>query len=396
MFRFRLVLFFIILSSCTESFAQDRFGPGYYVNKENDTIRGFIQYKDSYYRNIVFRRELKSKSQHLSATDAKSFSFILGNSYQLINFAAKDALSNQVFAKILFAGAVNLYASHSQFLIGSEQKGHFLLTKWKSSNSSEAIAKYQKNVGAFNVLFFDCPSVQATAHKSAIAEEQLVDILKKYHECRSLKYHEFTPQESRRLRFGFFGGISSTQLSFSGNEAYLNESSFPTSVGPRFGALMLLNPTRKPSSVFNLQVELQYASAEFNATSIYENEVAGYLVQRTSTTTINYKDLIARLGFRLHARSNVVNPYFSFGIGANGFGSVKTHLRQTDTINGVSETTESQPSIKLRGISGWAAVGLKKEVTKGRAFFLDVGFENSPVTQGGKLKVLNARVGYIF
>ncbi len=390
-----LLALFSLLSISFSMHGQDRFIKAYYVSTKNDTIQGMIRYRDSYPRGLTFRTELKSTSQDLGPEEVKSFTFENGQTYELVNFADKNAPSNLIYAKKLGGNAVSLYYSHGQFLMGSDEKSFFVIKKGKVSNSGEAMTRYQKNVGAFNVLYSDCPDTREKAAKDGIGEELLLERLEEYHACKSAPFKSFIPESRKRLHFGFFVGASMADLNLSGEE-HLDRTSFNRSTKPLYGLMMTITPTKKVSSVFSMQLELLYTSMQFNGTYSDEREVGGYNIKVNSSTTVESQIIMPRFGFRLTGRSNVLNPYVSFGIAAPNISISDSHDVKTVTINSGTETSEANDSIEIGSGGLWIGAGLKRDLSKGRALFADLTFNYMSTNDSGNVLMIVPRLGFMF
>lgn len=388
-----LLLIFFIFSISLSTHAQDRFVKGYYVTPKNDTIHGLIRYRDTYLQEITFKADRKALSKNLGTEEVKSFAFENGQTYELVNFADKNAPSSPTYARKLGGDAMSLYHSHSQFLMGSYEKGFFVLKKGKVSNSAEAMSRLQKNTGAFNILFQDCAEVKNNAIKSGIDDEVLLETLKQYHECKGQPFKSYTPVRRRKFHFGVFVGASISEISFSGEE-HLAGTTFNKSTKPQFGVLMRFTPTKKASSIFSMQLEFLYTSVAFQGTYADERDVSGYHIKVNSTTSLESQIIMPRFGFQLTGRSNFLNPYVTFGIGLPGIVTSKSYDYKTVAINSSSETTEEYDTMEVGVASVWAGAGLKKNFGKNSSLFADVIF--SLVAGDGTVSMIAPRVGFTF
>jgi len=392
---FNLRVLFLILSVSFTTQAQDRFVKGHYVSIANDTIRGWIMYRDTYLRQITFKTDLKAQKQTLGENEVRSFAFENGQTYELVNFADKNAPSNLTYARKIGGDVISLYYSHGQFLMGSEEKSYFIIRKGKPSNSGEAMTRHQKNVGALNVLFNDCPEVKDNAGKTAISEELLLDKLGEYHKCKSAPFKNYSPVSRKRVGFGVFAGVGMSEFNLSGNEHY-EGTSFNRSTNPLFGLIMTFTPAKKASSIFSMQVELLYTSMNFEGTYWTQREVSGYYITINSSTTVESQIIMPRFGFRLTGRSNVLNPYLSAGISVPHIAITDSYDTETVTINSGSETTESEDTIEIGNTGFWLGAGLKKNVGKRSALFADVTASFLGIDGDGTALMIAPRLGFMF
>jgi hypothetical protein len=392
---FNLRVLFLILSVSITTQAQDRFVKGHYVSTANDTIRGWIKYRDSYLRQIIFKTDRKAQKQTLGENEVRSFAFENGQTYELVNFADKNAASNLTYARKVGGDVISLYYSHGQFLMGSEEKSYFIIRKGKVSNSGEAMTRHQKNVGALNVLFNDCPEVKEKAGKTGISEELLLDQLEEYHKCKSTPFKNYSPVSRKLVGFGVFAGVGRSELTLTGNE-HFEGTTFNPSTQPIFGLIMTITPSKKASSIFSMQMELLYTSMNFEGTYSTQREVSGYYITINSSTTVESQIIMPRVGFRLAGRSNVANPYFSAGVSVPHIAITDSYDTETVTINNGSETTESEDTIQIGTAGFWLGAGLKKNVGKKSALFMDVTANFLGLDGDGTALMLAPRLGFMF
>jgi hypothetical protein len=383
-------------------FAQDKFLSGFYVTNLGDTVQGLIEYRAHYRNDLKFRSHVNSPIETITTDEIKAFGFSSGSLYERLTFSLEGFPSTPIVVKVLVKGQLNLFASQSQLIIGSDSAGHFKLMKGKSSNGSEALKNYQKNTGIFNILFQDCPAVKDAAQHSKISERRLIKLLKSYHQCRGASHRAFQPVTAKSSsRFGVFAGQNIANLSFGEtkdleNSGYLHNSNFSPSKQFSFGMLALFS-ARDPSPVVAIETGLRFTKADFKATSVYlKEDIADYYIKETSITTIDYSRLTATAGLRITGRSNKVNPFINFGLSYNVFLSMKANVNQTTQIN--SSTEEKNEILEFsKGAPGfWVGGGVKLKVASNKSVFLDVNYESSAVSYSGKITVFGTRLGLLF
>jgi len=397
-----LVIFVLTLLIYADSQSQERFGGGFYVTNSQDTVHGFILNKTHYLTEILFRKTISSPSQVLTVDDVKSFGLSSGEIYIPLKFPGQRNLpQTPAFIRMVVGGGIELLSYRGQYIIGSDDKGRFAMAKGKTSNATTALKNRQINIGIFNILFQDCPSVRSEAQTIPIVEEKLMQLIKSYHTCRSLPHQEFHLKKLRRLSYiGFFVGPNSSRVSFPGTEIvrssdFLYRTQFPVSSQPTFGIIGLLNG-RGTSSILGFQGELAFTKASFSAIWVYSNEVGGFTVSDIMQTNLDYSFITLRAGLRLTGRSHKVNPYFSFGLGHQMPTSSNSTVKMRRVING-SYTEESfELETTQSSLVVWAGAGIKKNVFRTHAVFLDGNYEQSFISNGGKITSLAVRLGFMF
>jgi hypothetical protein len=385
-----------------QTFAQDKFGSGFYVTNTLDTVKGYIQYEGNYTDGIGFRPLLKASTERLPIDQVKSFGFSSGDSYARAEYTGMQNFpSNPVFIKLVVVGGIDLFKYKGEYFIGSEQKGHFKMVRGKTSNENQALKNYQTNAGIFNILFQDCPTVKEEAQKVSIREEALTKLLQSYHTCRGLPHREFQNKKTKRVNhLGFFFGESFSALSFgefpsNSSSFYLYNSDFPTSSNPTFGVIGLLGG-KGPSSALSIQSELVYTKAKFNATWRYSaDDFGGYSIKQTNITNIDYSQLSLRAGLRITGRANTLHPYLCFGLAAQTFLSFDSNVNQVTEINSVVEEENFELETSKTSFGVWAGVGLKRRVFGNKALFLEANYDNGFISNSGKITALAIRFGFM-
>lgn len=387
------VLLFLFVS-LPAAFAQNKYGGGYYVTPQRDTVQGFIQYKENFLKTVPFRKDLKAPVQQLSGNEAVAFGFTKGNHFELVNFPDQGQ-TNVVYARKVVAGKVNLYKYYGKFIIGSDSTRYLTISKVGGGSAEERLATVQKNTGAMNIVMFDCPSALEKATKAPVDEDHLITSLRDYHDCTHNAYKVYVASPSKRVSFSLFTFLNMAKLSFSGDDESLNATPFERSTNPGLGALMLLKPSSKQSSIFYLQLELLYHSMSFSGNSYLERSVSGYDFKYTAYTTVDIQRLAPRVGFRLHARSNVLNPYFSAGVSGPSLLPAKSGMQKEVQINDDTQTYDTKPVEKV-GMGWWVSAGLKRPFKNGNALFADINYESLSTDMGGKITAVSPRIGFIF
>lgn len=386
--------------------AQDKFGTGYYLTNAGDTVRGFIEYKAGYDEGFKFKPNLKASTQRIAISQVKSLAFTSGTSYARVEYPATGNLpATPVFVRQVVDGEVDLFYHEGRMYLGSEKRGRFALSKKRSSNGAESLKNQQNNLGAFNILFQDCPAVQQEAQKTFVSEENLAKLLRSYHECRGLQYREFTTVYPRRkVHVGFFAGQSVSALNFGKpanfpETSYLYNSDFGTSSHPTFGVMTLIGG-RSPYSIFAFQGGLSYTKAEYRATWSYtKGDFGGYDITKTTDTHVEYSMLSLTAGGRISGRSNNLNPYVAFGLATHQFLSLDEGVYQITTINASTEDENFKLGMVRSALAVWASAGLQKRIG-GKALFAEASYENSHFAiddpKSAQVTVMAFRVGFMF
>jgi len=83
-------------------------------------------------------------------------------------------------------------------------------------------------------------------------------------------------------------------------------------------------------------------------------------------------------------------------VAAQTFLSIHSHVHKVTEINASVEEEDSELSNDKGSFAVWAAVGLKMKVSGNKAFFVDVNYENSYVSNSGRIVGVAPRIGFVF
>jgi hypothetical protein len=403
--KFFSALFFVIVLFSQAS-AQDKFGKGYYVTNNGDTIRGYVEHRSVYRKDVGFRAALKEPVKNLTPKDAAAFGFDSGFAYLRVHQPSKEnANGDSVFVRPILQGEIDVYSYAGKVVIGSEKKGRFPLGK-KSSNAAESVKNKQSAAVAYNVVFQDCPSVRAEAQNAPITKESIVKLVASYHDCRGLSYTEAKAvKEKRMVDIGFFAGLFSPKLSIgpwaSDKKEDTYEFKFQNSSSATFGFAANFG-ARSPSPVFAFQTGLAFAKGEHQGRwTITDNALDGTPVQVTRIASVDYSRMTINAGARISVRSNVVNPYFSFGFNYHRYLSVNERQLVITQINSSVEQEEVPLGMQNYSVGGYATVGLRRKIGQTKALFAECSFERSYIgleywRDLAKLTSMSLRFGFLF
>ena len=398
-FQLYLLTIFITFGVLTCVNAQDKFGSGYYVKTNGDTVVGLIRYQSNHSNSFEFKSSNGSQGQRITLDEATQFGFSNGPIYKKLDFGQEDLAANPVFAEVLFSGRINLYKYQANFFIEGSGKNRFKLAKSKVKDAEEAKKNYQMNIGYFNILFNDCPLFKMETTDAIIGEANLLALLKKYHACKSETFRVNRWRVEKTNNFGFFFGSNWTQISYSGindpNYKFLERSKFEVSKDLTFGIAFLLKP-RNPFSVLSLQNELVYVKGNFEATSFSQYQLAGYDIEESTQTSIKYAGVAYKVGPRITFRSNSLHPYFAFGLALPLAGSGTQVSTRTVKTNGVITTNEELETPAT--ISNfWVSVGLKKKVFERHFVFAEcIHDTKSGNNSAGPVSGVAIKLGILF
>jgi len=340
-----LLLSFLFVSFV---YSQKNFQPGYLVTAANDTVRGFIDYRN-WEKNplkIEFCRSVSETPATYVPFQLKMFT--VGNEVyetaivtmddspfkteNLTEGAALNYVTDTVFLLNLVEGSKSLLyfmdsKSKEHFFIRNGQRVDLLFYKRylkRDDSGGLTVVEDKRYKGQLILYLQECSSIQLKLSNTSYEKRSLVRLFLEYYKCSGEKIVKQNKAVSKPLEFGVFAGLSFTKFGFIDGPLYFQGVSYP--VSKNFTAGLVLN-FLFPRSFGRLSVhnELQYSS--FKVEGTYHDQ---------------YNTTITSLGMEYLQMNNMlrymypVNKAFCFvnaGI-SSGFGIRETnHKKQTSTAS---------------------------------------------------------------
>jgi len=387
----------IILLISTYVAGQDKFSPGFYLTHTKDTVKGFIQHRNNYNSQFIFRATKDDKSQRKVSNEVFAFGFFDGAKYTKLGNPLTEQ-KEPVFGEVLGQGEeINLVRYQGRLIVYNDPDKQFLLEK-KGKNPDEVRRNYQKNVGVFNRIFLGCDSVKEKAAKISPNSTTLLSLLEDYHICKNSNFTNLTTYKNVVFKFGFFVGVSSpVSLNFrnstSGKFSYLSRTKFSNSTSLMLGVINIFYSNVSPSISF--QQEITYSRFSSAGSSYLNYFAGGYDITEISSTNFTHAEIGYKFGSRISIRSNKINPFIAAGFCANIPTGFKGGATITTQINSASETRNDFPALNSLNAGFWGSLGLSKRVS-GHQTFIDVTTEKVLLQEAGNRLRLIARMGFVF
>lgn len=269
-------------------YSQTDYEPGYIINHNNDTLRGFIDYPKWEYspKSISFRTATDSKGLVYFPSDIKCFS-VENRKYQSAVVSVDESSvrggnmsespvpqlkTDTVFLQLLVDGIKSLYMLEDpnlniNFFIGENGSCTTLVFRRyiKTTLGVRNIIEDQKFKGQLIVYLQDYPSIQKRISNVLFNKKDLVHLFDDYYEYTkaSILYQSKAPK--LKPEFGIIGGISITRLKFTSSNDHISLVGFdyPNSVNATFGVFLNI-PMPKNHGRLSIKNELLYTSYKFN------------------------------------------------------------------------------------------------------------------------------------
>jgi hypothetical protein len=337
------------------SYGQENFQPGYIINLNRDTIKGFIDNRmwDVNPKAVTFRATQTAENSNYSPIDIIAFG-INGEVYEsgIVNvddgpYDIQDLnyqkelhyRTDTIFLYTLIQGDKSLYYykekfGKENFFIRRDSKIELLVFKRYLTDIHEGISTNtgvvtnNRYVRQLAFYFQNCPALQPEINKAEYRKESLSSLFLAYYDCSKSHIAFQKKMNKPRIELGAVGGMSLTKLKFIGPDdyAYLTTLNFPRSKNLAFGLYfnIILPRAQEKWSIYN---EVLYSS--FKVSGVYDEsktEARPYL--KTSTLGFSYLKLNNMLRYKYKVRN-----VFVF---INGGLSTGVAIAETNTSRTVS------------------------------------------------------------
>jgi len=413
--RYYLVgIFFILMSgllTVESTFAQKNIQPGYIVNLSNDTVRGFIDYKnwDKNPDKIDFYTSAETAATEYQPVQLKSFA-VSGETYVSAVVEMDDSpyrtedlkegikyniITDTVFLLTLVKGEKSLY-----YFMDNKAKVHFYIPGSKGFElllfkqylrrdeitGDLKVAKIVTFAGQLNLYLQDCSSIGTKLKLLKYERKSLVNLFQYYYDCTQKKMLTQNTAVSRTHEIGVLTGVSFTSLKYLSGMPYLTDADFPVSTNfsaglfynilfPRnFGRLSISNEVLYNSFL----TECYYT--DDNNTAVTTRIGLSYIIMHNM---VQYKFPMAKADFFLKGGVSV------------GFGFNETNYQKFD------ETLSQRPSEgeafnkmskAYLGVNVGMGLDYKKFTLQGRYV---LGFNKSDFTASYTAVNSRTNIGYI-
>lgn len=280
------LLLVAILLIHTLTYAQSNYKPGIIITNQNETIRGFIDYRtdDMNARQCRFKKEESSPEKIYHPGDISTYKFDDGKYYVSRNVEI-DSIQTEVFLEFLVEGVINLYyCKHNgqAYYFFEDENGKMVsyTQKPEKLNDKGYYTKDYRYKGLIRYYFQENQSIARQADKMKFDQKSFINIAKKYHDdvCTTgeecIVYVNKKPDEkSVKFLYSVFTGIQQSTYIFDIND----KSSYTSkSISPVIGVQVnMINP--RWSKSFAVHLEVAFSQFKNKTDRIPDKEISsGY------------------------------------------------------------------------------------------------------------------------
>ena len=379
MLRNGILLILCILSF--EVFCQRDLRSGY-VLQANDTVRGFIKYREGKSSLLKCSFAKKESDNLTSYTPSDIEGFGIDNRH----FISLKTDSIPIFAEVVVDGLASLLRVKDFFLV---KKGSEIVSLKPVSNEVyrrgvRYLVADTKYIGKLVVMFSDCPEnaeltkkIQAVRPGHAPVEKPFREILTKYNSCLNSPTKFYSIAKSKKqVSFGVLAGMSLNSGSTTSYDNSFGKIDFKAI--PQFTVGVFLK-YRNPriSEKFQFYIEASYFNQAITGTQKTN-------VSQKFSYTVGYSGIRIPLGISYNFLSGSFSPYIKAAV-VPVFALSKEFTKHYES----PERHVNEFELRSANLSFLGAVGLEKRIQHNRALFLEVRYFT-------RMDILNNYVAFTF
>ncbi len=375
---FRIILFTLFVFCFFNISAQTDFREGFIITNQGDTVRGYLNYKESN-RNFdfcEFRSSLSDRTTIYEPTDIKAYKFagdkLLESS--IINLPNQN--SQWVFLEVIISGRLNLYKYKGEFFVkGDDNTLRHLQNEVREIvvNGTKRLQPSRKYIGMLIYLMRDCDLIsQSQIEGTGLTERDLTVLVESYNQCgglESVSYKENKPWF--RAVPGVLAGVAVTSVDF------------------KYFSYDFLN-TFEPQVVATIGFDAELSSPRLHENvSFYTGAFISKNHFNSDTETNPYPGIINRhelmadfvqvripLLLRYTFPERSITPYLNLGFITAFMLKFDSYWILEEQRNNVIYTSEVDPfSLQRNNIGLMAGIGLKKRLNDSMLMRMEVRYQ---------------------
>jgi hypothetical protein len=275
--KFGLLL--IVLLTYQFAFSQEKYIPGYVIKNNNDTLYGFVDYRN-WEKNpdmVKFKKNIEDAPISFNPIDITEFK-VDGENYvsgiinteisptqtdKLIEDPQINIKVDTTFLQTLFKGEKSLFYyknsnGRENFYIKQDTEFDLLVYKRyiKRQDGKPVITEYRKYLGQLTLYLNDCGTIKSKLDNVSYNQKSLIELFQYYYKCSQSDISFQKKTEKIHTEIGVLAGVSLTSLEFhSGAYAYLVEAGYNPSINFSSGIFFdLILPRNQGKWSFNNEI----------------------------------------------------------------------------------------------------------------------------------------------
>lgn len=368
-----VVSLFVAFLLPLHGYSQIDFRPGYIVELNGDTVKGFVAYRkkkiDS--REAAFRQSSKGPVTRYSPAQISAFGIYDIIAHRSVDLPPGAPDTGRAFAKVLTQGYYTLYRYQNLYLLDAHDS---LITLPPPKNEpvggpdSKVVKRVKRYIGILNYVLLDC---QQNANEASFSDAALVEVIDRYNACKENKPMPNQKYRGLNVDFMVFGGYSAAVMTYD----YLRKVSFDGN-NPTGGVGVELS---YPRGFDKLRLSVEAVLIRRLYQGFWDQAFVNEMVRQD--IFVNITSIRIPFGFRYNLKAPDATPYFRGGLSWEPriSSSVRT-IEERELNTGEVLTREFDGGFDYKNPKGfWLAAGYNKRLVSAYELFAEVRYT---MTQG--------------
>jgi hypothetical protein len=383
--KFLSLSFLLLFLVSSGLFGQADFRPGFIINLNNDTVRGWIDYRGNFAnsRLCLFKPDPESGEVRYLPDKIKAYRFTDSKYYVSKKVKTSDQ-EELIFVEFLLDGIVDVYyyrdESGENFLLDTGD-GKLLLLKDEKNLVKIDHATYESDVkryaGIMKYAFRASPAVCREVETLTLSQNSVIKVAREYHEeiCKDRECIVFEKKvQKTKLYIGPIIGLNLNYLTINKGSAvtpyYFEGCSFNPAIYPSLGAIFKVNLSNLNERTF-FQYETSLGKRAFHASQnsfVYFDDSIVYLFN-----DIRFHQYVLNnsISLRYEFPVGTVRPVFQLGGYMNNY--IHTVYNRHLKVVGFSGLEQDFPDSPFGNVEYGAScgVGSNFRFTENRLLYIE-------------------------
>jgi hypothetical protein len=354
----------------TFSYAQKNYLPGKIITTQNDTIAGYIDYRNWEKNPVEIRFKKEESSSEVIYSPLQISRFEVNNEAYIgaiveseispskINLLQRGSTPvirmDTVFLQVLIEGPVSLYhykndAENDNFYIQENSAFELLIYKkyLLGEEGKTLMNENKKYIGQLTLYLGNCPTIQSKINTTIYNERSLLNLFETYYKCIGIESNHQQRPQNTRVEAGALTGITLNTLKLEGQgNIHLLNADYTSSPSLTIGLFVDIVFTKNLGR-WSVNNELNFLSHTITGKSTVQTDPNQYS-EGDITLDLSYLKLSNMLRYRLYSKEGI-SVYANFGV-SNGFMIAENKNQQITrtTFHGTETTTEKMALEEIR------------------------------------------------
>jgi len=360
--RTLFITLFIIFSTLVQ--AQD-YRSGHIITINQDTVRGYILYKESSYRfeNCSFKKDVQGETHVYKPFEI--FGYAYDNDRVYISKEIKiDSTTGKFFVENLVYGKASLYSMRGKFYLDAKGSLHELIILRVPVNNGAYIYSQNQYKDTLNTYLNDCPIAFSKIKSTPLSEKKLTKLVELYNSCFGSSQKQLKNNKPRfEFSVGLNGGYTRTKLTKFDRTAEIYKLKDPEQFivdNGLFGGVSFLISSPRVSENIKFVIDVNYQKTSHES-SFFNGTDYDVLAIRYSSLYMPIS-----ISYQFNNLSTSIAPFLELGVGLRYLLSSESFWQSERSVPPNSIFTDIENLVSFRKITNplLIGIGVNAKITK--------------------------------